>query len=63
MKPFISKLIIPIKKGWATSKYIETMKLAYTADSLISKAENEFIEAQIVFANEQNLELEAAPKF
>ncbi|MGB1040680.1 MAG: LIC11966 family surface protein [Flavobacteriales bacterium] len=54
--------VLPIEEQ-TPDKYIETMKLAYTADSLISKAENEFIEAQIVFANEQNLELEPAPEF
>lgn len=54
--------LLPIENQ-TPDKYIETLQQTYYADSLISIAENEFIEAQVVFANEQNLELETAPAF
>ena len=42
-------------------RYFETQATAYVADSLISVAEGDFIEAQQIFAKEHNIELSPVP--
>ena len=44
-----------------TEGYFETLGIAYIADSLISIAEGDFMEAQEVFAAENELELSPVP--
>ena len=54
-------LLLPIEEQ-TDERYNETESIAYVADSLIGLAEENFINAQQVFADSYNLQLEFLPE-
>ena len=54
-------LLLPLEEQ-TDERYNETEEIAYVADSLIGLAEENFMDAQQVFANSYNLQLEFAPE-